>query len=468
MNYEFQFLSEVEETKEYKKYFAELNNVIKPLFTGQNDVAHQNIFQYYNLYQNSDIDSFIWLIQLMVHFYYLRPKERQFLYNLVCELCEKFSNYPSNFIYYMNQTKYQIPFESYFCILSLTVPSILKEYGKEPKYKIKFNIEVYDPSSIQYWIKEDDIDSLQSYIAKNTSENVSAMVFDIMHTPVECIENVDKTSIINFSAFYGSINIFKYLIMNNSKISENICMYAIAGRNFEIIHILEQKNFKFRNCLKMSVKYHCYDLTDWLLMNFECEPIFLQETVQLYNYEAFLFFLNNNYLVNEFEHNMKNVLQTASWNGHLEVLKFLYENILSNLSNFDDDCQENVYTPLHYACWNGHLSLVEYLVNEIKFDVNLPGQDLITPIHIAARDGYLSIVQFLASKGCNLEPKTANGQTPLHLASYFGRRNVVEFLVSKGVDKNPSDNDGKTPSDISCEFVFADFSENEAIINLLR
>ena len=82
-------------------------------------------------------------------------------------------------------------------------------------------------------------------------------------------------SLIDFCCFFGSLKCFKYLLLNQCKITKATLKYSIAGGNQEIIAILQQNGHSFEECLETSVKYHRYELTNWLNENYKCKPVFL-------------------------------------------------------------------------------------------------------------------------------------------------------------------------------------------------
>ena len=63
------------------------------------------------------------------------------------------------------------------------------------------------------------------------------------------------------STFYGSIQIFRYLLQNQVDLSPLLWIYAIHGQNPDIIHLLEENQIKpedesYQKCLKESIKSH--------------------------------------------------------------------------------------------------------------------------------------------------------------------------------------------------------------------
>ena len=65
-----------------------------------------------------------------------------------------------------------------------------------------------------------------------------------------------KISLIEYAAFYGSVQIFKYLYLNVVEMTPKLWICAIHGYDEEIIHILEENNIKFsyENCIIESFK----------------------------------------------------------------------------------------------------------------------------------------------------------------------------------------------------------------------
>ena len=73
------------------------------------------------------------------------------------------------------------------------------------------------------------------------------------------MQNQGNITLIEYATFYGSIQIFKYLLNNNVGLTESLWMYAVHGQNSEIIDImyyaiklfsfLENYNYAFSICV---------------------------------------------------------------------------------------------------------------------------------------------------------------------------------------------------------------------------
>ena len=81
---------------------------------------------------------------------------------------------------------------------------------------------------------------------------------------------LDKNpTLIEYSAFYGSIQIFQYLKLNGIELTSSLWFYAIHGRNPEIIHILEEngidpENNDFEKILDESIKCHHNEIAKYI------------------------------------------------------------------------------------------------------------------------------------------------------------------------------------------------------------
>ena len=88
-------------------------------------------------------------------------------------------------------------------------------------------------------------------------------------------------SLIEYAAFFGSIQIFNYLLKNKVELTSSLWNYAIHSRNPKIIHCLEEKRINpeieikddedkikkiisYENCLYDSIKCHHNELKNYI------------------------------------------------------------------------------------------------------------------------------------------------------------------------------------------------------------
>ena len=102
-----------------------------------------------------------------------------------------------------------------------------------------------------------------------------------------------NTSLIEYAAFFGSFQIFKYLLFNKVEATPSLWLYSIHSNNSEMIYYLESNKIPtptFQNnddndyfgyeeeeynsnnnyilCLTESIKCHHNDITDYIINNF--------------------------------------------------------------------------------------------------------------------------------------------------------------------------------------------------------
>ena len=143
-----------------------------------------------------------------------------------------------------------------------------------------------------------------------------------------------------------------------------------------------------------------------------------------------------------------NALHVVSQNGHLEIAKLLIEKgVPIDLTRF-----RSGETCLHIASQNGHFEIVKLLV-EKGADINTRKVDIMcktgaTALFIACEKGHFEIAKLLVASGAKINIWVKYGTTPLHVAALYGYHNIVELLVENGADLNAKDDKNKTPSQL--------------------
>ena len=119
-------------------------------------------------------------------------------------------------------------------------------------------------------IRQDSIENFVIYVNKMNINQSSKIKPSIFETNLYLIEN--DPSIIEYAAFYGSIQIFQYLANNNYELTPSLWHYSIHSNNSEMIQYLELNNVSspnenFESCLKESIKCHLNDIADYIITN---------------------------------------------------------------------------------------------------------------------------------------------------------------------------------------------------------
>ena len=83
----------------------------------------------------------------------------------------------------------------------------------------------------------------------------------------------DGLTLIKYAAFFGSIQIFKYLQMSGVKLTPSLWLYVIHSKNAELIHLLEENHVlpydqTYKECFLESIKCHHNDIAFYFQNNF--------------------------------------------------------------------------------------------------------------------------------------------------------------------------------------------------------
>ena len=142
--------------------------------------------------------------------------------------------------------------------------------AKLPEYFYEKRKAGENDNKICELIREDLIEEFIIFVNKNNYPLNSVIQKCTYETNSILVRK--KVTLIEYSAFFGSIQIFRYLMLNNVKLTLSLFIYAIHGQNPEIIHILED-NIKPDSDLYMkyfirSIKCHHNDIANYFWNNF--------------------------------------------------------------------------------------------------------------------------------------------------------------------------------------------------------
>ena len=159
---------------------------------------------------------------------------------------------------------------------------------------------------------------------------------------------MNKPTLIQLSAFYGSIKCFKFLYLNKASLLLNdfnedpnsIASFAISGGNIEIIRILLSEKVDFSSALFTSVSYHRDDLFFWFIENTGIEK----------------------FDVNGKKFDGMSLMHFAAESNNLSIAQFLIESDIKIdfSSNLDED---NIQTPFNLACNYDCVGIVKMICN---------------------------------------------------------------------------------------------------------
>jgi len=257
----------------------------------------------------------------------------------------------------------------------------------------------FHPSSIGYCLKYDDIKKLRS-IFQNPSFSSAKLIdwsnFEWALQP----QNLDLVSV---SCYFGSVNCFKFLLMNGCRVFFHTAEYSYISNHVDIIHLC-----------------HGY---------YGSKDSFIQSATLGYHIDLIHHLLDNGYDINNKDSKSYTPLHVAVEYNHYGLVKLLIER---NANINIDDPHGSI---LHVACFNKNYLIVEYLIEK---GAQLEKVDSFgyTPICCAVERGSLDIVKLLVSKGADFKVLFRNGNNLLHLASSYHQCDIYDFLLSIGLRFN--------------------------------
>ena len=401
----------------------------------------------------------------IMNFIYDHSKEMSFIFYAV-ELLK----FRPNFVFLYNKIQYELfhhsqqIYEEYLQILATRTTHFstfenfdLAKEKKDLLFQLFTNhnnrlIENFTPSpnSLEYYISIKDFDSFISYISSNPAYNLDS------HFPNEFLYTYkltdDDISLSDLAAAYGSIKCLKYLLMNYKKL-DHINKFAVAGGDLQIIKILQQYNVSFDNCFYPSIRYHRYEISDWLLLNYDCEALPFRK--YLHNELAFLFAFFNfqddfdekdfdmflikaclsdscfcliysieEYLIGYIDDFSLHLLIAIKC-GALDIVKYFIEKMHIDVNLIVDS-----RTLLSTACENNKFYIVKYLC-EKGANTEIPNDEGMVPLLYAIKSGFYAIFECLCEHNANINAVTPNGLSALHLAAQNENYDISVYLVKE-------------------------------------
>ena len=406
------------------------------------DATEENIIKAKEIVKNSNFDNeFLW--RLFIH----AGKIRRFSYKILANFvdCLKHPKYlfeKTDFLVYL--LKRNLIDSSY---LTDTVLSFVEKQGVT-------RIEnVYPTSSLLYAIINDDIDKIVFESAKP----------DFFITEQRFIDK--KRTYIDIAAFCGSLNIFKYLLINGSKLTVKTGKNAVEGGCLEIVEICSQQQINLKNCLHDAIKYHRNDVAKWIVDEYSFTDRDLVKCVSAFNLHLFFSFYPSSMNIDAIGSNQRSLLMVATINGDIDMVKFLLEqkitidakdicsetalvfavcykhnDILSLLIENGADLEvtdADDFTPVFSAMIKMNYEAVKMIVNKGKVDINQV-QNNFSLIALGAMKND-EITKFLYEKGANIENVSfgLRGEIPL-LSYYINQKNIpmIEYFLERGATIN--------------------------------
>ncbi|KAK8881370.1 hypothetical protein M9Y10_004106 [Tritrichomonas musculus] len=205
-------------------------------------------------------------------------------------------------------------------------------------------------------IRNDSIDDFIEYVNRQNYLLSSTIEPSIFETNSFLLKK--KTTLIEYAVFYGSFQIFQFLRMNDVKLTSSLWLYAIHGRNPEIIHLLEEFHVEVKNgyaeLYEESIKCHHNELANYFDTNYDFRKS-NEISFKYYNYSLFPDDFND---INIFAYLCK-----YNYISFIEILLQTLE------MNFDEKVRINKASQslLQIAANENNYEILNLLMNKIKF-----------------------------------------------------------------------------------------------------
>lgn len=154
-------------------------------------------------------------------------------------------------------------------------------------------------------IRQDLVKEFITYVNQSNIKLTSKIKPSIFESNDFLLSQKD-TALIEYATFYGSLQIFQYLKLNNVELPETLWLYAIHSNNPSMIRLLEDEQVTpedktYSKCLIEAIKCHHNEvsnyISEYLLNNHSLDNLLLH-IYRFYNFESLpngfqLFQLNN-------------------------------------------------------------------------------------------------------------------------------------------------------------------------------
>lgn len=362
-------------------------------------------------------------------------------YIVNCMLKSKMKKYPN---YFINEIK---PFISEKLASDIEEENRNLEIDMEPEIFEKNRQRGENESELCRLIQDDNISEFISYISKNDillEKQIQPSIFETNNL----LLTTKIPNLIEYAAFHGSIQIFKYLLINGKTPRPYLWIYAIHGDNPEMIHFIEENNVEIEDktydlYLLEALKSHHNGIANYFRENYMKDKddfITVSKSVCFYNFDFFpsnLF--NRNVFVFLCQYDYFYIVSEILKNKSFDINFVIKENNLR---------ADEIVTPFVAAVSNGNFEIVELLMNHSKVDLN--------------------------SKAIILKwGKSEESQNALYLATSNNSEKIVELLLKNNFDVNMESiikNYGPNDMLHVCSYVpifEAILNRNLKIINLL-
>lgn len=293
------------------------------------------------------------------------------------------------------------------------------------------------PDSLAHAILKDNVEVLQTII-----ETEKLTVDTTIPPNIFFISSIvmNNPTLLQFSAFFNSIECFKYLLANQANTlliddkHRNLAQFAVAGGNEEIIELLQQNNVSFNRSLSLSLEYHHHKLFEMILHKFydgrlyeDSIPIPIVKIALQSNNAHIIEYIQTKKLKSDLTlFNNFEEMWLSYLNGFIVTLQTAYPKIQLNtsfLSHF------NRYSLLHYAVIRNYVSIIPEILTTNNINVNILDDYGKTPFYLAIENGFINSIKILKDNDAEINRRPKNNLAPIHAAIRNNQVEIVSLLL---------------------------------------
>lgn len=255
----------------------------------------------------------------------------------------------------------------------------------------------------------------------------------------------NKNTPLIIASQYGNLQMVKYLlslgadIRAQSKDGDTALLKAIRSKNYEVTEYLIKSGAVLKdNVLNVASSNGNLDIIKLIIsngysLNNESLNLAFASALEYKHFEVAKYLLDKGADPNK-ENNTITPLEESCLEGNLEAVKFLIDNGASI------DGRRVLGRPLNNAAENGNTEVVEYLIKKgANVNIVSNNNNENTALRSAISGGYFDIVKLLVENGADLEYKY-----PILNAAAAGSKNILEYLIQKGANVNVQNENGYT------------------------
>lgn len=251
-----------------------------------------------------------------------------------------------DYIFYaMNESYKKLKYPQYFTPEIKKYAKKKKKEGKKYSRILKTIPEDFNEKRLKgennallcEMIRNDSIEDFIIFVNQNNYSLNSLIHFSIYETNAVLMNN--QITLIEYAAFYGSLQIFKYLYYNHAQIPPLICNFAVYSDNSELIKFLEENEIKekkvFYEIFIEAIICHNNDVAKYIQNNYDNIISKRSNDIKMLSlslkYHNFLFFpenaKDNDIIIYLFKNDYQQLAKLLLSTGDIDIEKIKILNI---------------------------------------------------------------------------------------------------------------------------------------------